>query len=154
MAKKSAGILAYRFSNGKPEFLLGHPGGPYHTLKDLGAWSIPKGEFTDEVPLAAAVREFEEETGFCPAGDFIELTPIRQAGGKDVYAFAIQYDLDPGKLVSNTFEIEWPPHSGRRQSFPEIDKAEWFTADVALLKINPKQAALINELLRKLGFGK
>lgn len=150
MARKSAGILAYRFNNGIPEFLLGHPGGPYHRKKDVGAWSIPKGGFTNEEPLAAAIREFEEETGVKPYGAFIELSPVKQAGGKDVYAFAVEFDFDPDNLVSNTFEIDWPPHSGVQQTFPEIDKVEWYPADIARLKINPKQASFINELLLKL----
>lgn len=150
MSKKSAGILAYRFHRGKPEFLLGHPGGPYHRQNDLGAWSIPKGEFTDEEPLTAAIREFEEETGARPEGNFIELTPIKQTGGKNVYAFAVEFDFDTTKLVSNSFEIEWPPHTGKRQAFPEIDRVEWFPANIALLKINPKQASLIHELLAKI----
>lgn len=150
MTKKSAGILAYRFTRGVPEFLLGHPGGPYHRKKDIGAWSIPKGEFTDEPPLAAAIREFEEETGIKPHGDFIELTPVKQAGGKEVYAFAVEFDFDPDNLISNTFQIEWPPLSGLQQTFPEIDKVEWFPADIARLKINPKQASFINELSLKL----
>ncbi len=129
-SKKSAGILLYRLVNETTEVLLVHPGGPFWSKKDLGAWSIPKGEFDeDENPLDAAIREMEEETGLKTSGDFIELTPLKQKSGKLVYAWALQKDIDPEKIKSNHFEIEWPPKSGTKRSFPEIDKAAWFEPD-------------------------
>lgn len=147
MAKQSAGILLYRMKDTKPEVLLVYPGGPYFSGKDAGNWSIPKGEFTEgEEPLAAAVREMEEETGYRPEGDFIELIPIQQKSGKKVYCWAVPGDLDPDTILSNTFEIEWPPKSGKRKSYPEIDKAEWFTIATAKLKINERQIPLLDEL--------
>ena len=151
MAKKSAGILLYRFSEGQLEILLGHPGGPFHARKDLGAWSIPKGEFENEVPFEAAKREFLEETGFEVEGEPIQLFPIKQAGGKIVYAWAVEQDIDAAKIKSNTFSLEFPPGSGSRNEYPEIDRAEWFPVPVALEKINPAQAALIRQLIKKLG---
>lgn len=152
MVKKSAGILPYRFVNGAPEVLLVHPGGPFWAKKDAGAWSVVKGEFTDdEEPLAAARREFEEETGVrLKDSRFIPLTPIKQKSGKTVYAWALQTDLDPGNITSNTFEMEWPPSSGKKQSFPEIDKAGWFTIKEAKEKILAAQSPLIDELLKKI----
>ena len=132
LPKPSAGLLMFRRCGGAPEVLLVHPGGPFWTKRDLGAWSIPKGEFApDEDPLAAARREFEEETGIAPAGEFIPLTPRRQPSGKLVHAWAFEADCDPATIVSNTFEIEWPPGSGRRQAFPEVDRAAWFPLDLA-----------------------
>jgi predicted NUDIX family NTP pyrophosphohydrolase len=145
MAKKSAGILAYRIKD-KMEVLLVHPGGPLWAKKDAGVWSIPKGEFTDEEPVAAARREFLEETGIAIDGDLTALTPITQKNGKTVYAFAIAADLDASVMQSNLFEWEWPPRSGRMQSFPEVDRAEWFAIDVAETKIIPAQVALLKEL--------
>src|SRR5436190_3780300 len=137
MAKQSAGILLYRISNKFPEVFLVHPGGPFWSKKDDGAWSIPKGEFeTNEEPLTAAKREFEEETGVAISGKFIELVPIKQKGGKIVYAWAVEGDIDPEKIQSNSFEIEWPPKSGKMKTFPEIDKASWFTLNDAFVKIN------------------
>lgn len=151
MSKKSAGILLYRLTNNVLEVLLAHPGGPFWTKKDLGAWSIPKGEFTDEeIPFEAAKREFQEETGVVVSGDSIELTPIKQNSGKIVYGFAMEGDLNPESLISNTFEIEWPPKSGKKQTFPEIDKFEWYTVTIAKQKINEFQSALIDELGKKL----
>jgi len=148
MEKKSAGILLYRLKNNLPEFFLVHPGGPFWAKKDLGSWSIPKGEFTDEEdPLTAAKREFHEETGTELTGEFIELKPVKQKSGKVVYAWALQSDIDPDKIFSNTFEIEWPPRSGKMQSFPEIDRGEWFSISVAKEKINQSQSALIDELV-------
>ena len=148
MKKKSAGILLYRFANGGLEVFLAHPGGPFWKNKDLEAWSIPKGEFEDnEEPLTAALREFEEETGKkLSAKNSFELTPVKQKSGKLIFAWAIEADIDPDKIVSNSFEVEWPPKSGKMQSFPEIDKAGWFSITEAKKKINPAQYALIEEL--------
>lgn len=133
------------------EVLLVHPGGPLWAKKDEGVWSIPKGEFEDhEDPLAAAGREFEEETGTTPRGDFIPLTPLRQRSGKIVFAWAVEGDFDPASLTSNTFSMEWPPKSGRQREFPEVDRAAWFTIDTAMRKILPGQAPFLSELEEKL----
>ena len=149
--KKSAGVLLYRFHNNLAEVLLVHPGGPFWAKKDLGAWSIPKGEFgVAEDPLDAAKRELEEETSIKADGNFIELTPVKQKSGKLIYAWALQKDIDPAVIRSNSFEIEWPPKSGIKKSFPEIDRAAWFTMDQARNKIIGGQAPLINELEAKL----
>lgn len=146
MTRKSAGLLLYRRRNGL-EVLLVHPGGPLWARKDEGAWSIPKGEIdAGEDPLLAARREFEEETGVPVSGDFVPLTPVRQAGGKLVYAWAVESDFDPATLRSGTFTLEWPPRSGRQREFPEVDRAEWFTIDDAKRKINPAQVTLLNQL--------
>lgn len=151
MAKKSAGILLYRLTNQILEVLIVHPGGPFWAKKDLGAWSIPKGEFTDEEnPLDAAIREFEEEMGQQIKGDFISMTPIKQNSGKIVYAFALERDFDETKIKSNTFTIEWPPKSGKQQEFLEIDKGEWFDFTTSKQKLNEFQAAIIDELVSKL----
>lgn len=148
MPKHSAGILLYRKTPSGPEFFLVHPGGPFFKNKDDGTWSIPKGEFTDdEDPLTAARREFEEETGVALNGNFIPLTPIKQKGGKTVQAWAVEGDIDHENITSNTFTIEWPPHSGKTAIFPEIDRAAWFSYDVAIVKINPAQIALIEETI-------
>jgi predicted NUDIX family NTP pyrophosphohydrolase len=149
--KRSAGILLYR-GTGERRLLLVHPGGPFWAKKDLGAWSIPKGEYDEgEDPLAVARREFEEELGSpSPAGDVIELGEIVQPSRKVITAFAIEGDLDPNKLKSNLFEMEWPPRSGRMQSFPEIDRAEWFTPHEARKKILPGQRPFIDRLLASL----
>jgi predicted NUDIX family NTP pyrophosphohydrolase len=137
----------YRRRGGALEVFLVHPGGPFWARKDAGAWSIPKGELDrTEEPLAVARREFTEETGFRAEGDVQPLAPITQAGGKVVHAFALEGNADPATLQSNTFSIEWPPRSGRQQSFPEVDRAAWFPLDVARRKINPAQAALLDEL--------
>jgi len=148
--KRSAGILLYRVVGGKLLVLLAHPGGPLWAQKDAGTWTIPKGEFHDEDALTAAKREFAEETGSEVQGEFRPLTPIRQKGGKVVHAFACQGEFDPNTLVSNTFEMEWPPRSGKRGSFPEIDRVEWMAVDRALEKIHPAQRELITELARLL----
>lgn len=148
---KSAGILLFRRNNKQIEFFLVHPGGPFWAKKDAGAWSIPKGEYGDEEDaLSAARREFEEETGQTVSGNFIPLQPLKQKGGKLVQAFAVEGDIDAGNIRSNTFEMEWPPRSGKRRSFPEVDRAGWFDAATAKEKINEKQAALVHELLDKL----
>jgi len=151
MTRKSAGILFFRFRNHVLEFLLVHPGGPFWKNKDLGAWSIPKGEFGDEEePLAAARREVSEELGIQPKGNFIPLSPVKQNSGKYIYAWALPYDIDPALIRSNTFDIEWPLKSGRKKQFPEVDKAAWFDAKEARNKINPGQTGLIEELESKL----
>jgi predicted NUDIX family NTP pyrophosphohydrolase len=147
VGKHSAGILLYRCVGGALQVLLVHPGGPFWRNKDAGAWSIPKGEVDEgEDPLAAARREFAEETGIALTGDFLALGEIKQKGGKVVTAFAHDRDIDPAAIKSNTFELEWPPRSGRRQVFPEIDKAEWFDVQTASNKINAGQAVLIERL--------
>lgn len=144
--KKSAGLLVYRFVNSVPEFLLAHPGGPFWKNKDSGAWSIPKGEFKDdEEPLAAAIREFKEETGSDISGNFIPLTPRKQKSGKTIYAWAVKGDPDVSQVKSNTFPLEWPPKSGRFTEIPEIDRAEWFDAGTAKEKIVPGQRDFISE---------
>lgn len=149
--KQSAGILLYRMKGSKAEVMLVHPGGPFWAKKDEGAWTIPKGEFEDdENPLDAALREFREETGIELSGKFIQLSPVKQKSGKMVYAWALQADVDAAKIRSNTFEIEWPPRSGKKQAFPEIDCAEWFGIEEAKRKINHRQIALIEELARML----
>jgi predicted NUDIX family NTP pyrophosphohydrolase len=146
-AKQSAGLLLHRERDGAVEVFLVHPGGPFWRNKDAGAWSIPKGEFdSSESPLAAARREFAEETGVCVDGTFHPLAPCRQKGGKTVLAFALRADLDAAAIRSNTFEMEWPPRSGRVQSFPEVDRAAWFTLEEARVRINPGQHALLEEL--------
>jgi predicted NUDIX family NTP pyrophosphohydrolase len=153
MAKQSAGLLLYRNRNEQLEVLLVHPGGPLWAKKDLGAWSIPKGEFDQEEPLLAARREFHEETGFqAPRGEYIPLKPVRQKSGKIVYAWAVEEEVDAEHIHSNNFEMEWPPRSGKAQSFPEIDRAAWFLVEEARQKINPAQAGLIQELLEILKF--
>jgi predicted NUDIX family NTP pyrophosphohydrolase len=147
MARTSAGLLMYRRREGALEVFLVHPGGPFWAKKDAGAWSIPKGEIdATEEPLTAARREFTEETGLSAEGAFRPLAPITQAGGKVVQAWAVEGDVDPEALQSNTFSIEWPPRSGRQRAFPEIDRAAWFPLEVAREKINPAQAALLDEL--------
>jgi predicted NUDIX family NTP pyrophosphohydrolase len=139
----------YRLREGVVEVLLAHMGGPFWAKKDLGAWSIPKGEFEPgEAPLAAAKREFEEETGFSVSGEFIPLIPIKQSGGKVVHIWAVVGDCDPSAIKSNTFMIEWPPRSGRQQAFPEIDRAEWFTLDIAIDKVTKGQRGFIEQLKR------
>ena len=134
------------------EVLLVHPGGPYWTKKDEGAWSLPKGEFGEgEDPLVAATREFEEETGNALSGEPVPLSPLRQRGGKVVHAWAVRGDFDPSALRSNTFSIEWPPRSGHRQDFPEVDKAAWMPIELALRMISPGQAPFLAELRDRLG---
>ena len=147
MAKTSAGLLMFRVSSGALQVLLVHPGGPFWAKKDERAWSIPKGELAaGEAPMTAARREFEEETGCRAQGPFIPLTPITQRGGKLVQAWAVEGDCDPAQLRSNLFSLEWPPRSGKRQQFPEVDRAEWFSVPVALQKIIPAQRGFVTEL--------
>ena len=152
MPKRSAGILLYRRPSGEPEVLLVHPGGPYWEKKDLGAWSIPKGEYDDaEDPRACALREFEEELGAPPPeGDLAALGTATQSGGKVVTAWAVEGDLDPAGARSNTFTLEWPPRSGRQQEFPEIDRADWFALDAARAKLVKGQVPLVDALAEKL----
>ncbi len=148
-AHRSAGILLFRRGERGLEVLLVHPGGPFWANRDAGAWSIPKGEFGDGEPaLDAARREFAEETGLAAAGDFIPLTPLRQRGGKIVYAWALEGDCDAAALRSNLFSMEWPPRSGRTREFPEADRAAWFTVDEARSKLLPGQVAFLDDLLR------
>jgi predicted NUDIX family NTP pyrophosphohydrolase len=152
MAKKnSAGILLHRLRGSGIEVFLAHPGGPFWATKDAGAWSIPKGQFeAGEDPLEAAKREFKEETGFAVEGNFIELTPVKQPGGKVVYAWAVMGDCEAESIKSNTFSLEWPPRSGKRKEFPEVDRAGWFTPEVAREKILKGQLNFLEELKRKI----
>jgi predicted NUDIX family NTP pyrophosphohydrolase len=147
LPKPSAGLLMFRRCGKRPEVFLVHPGGPFWTKRDLHAWSIPKGEFAPgEEPLAAARREFAEETGLVPEGEFVPLTPRRQPSGKVVHAFAFEGDCDATRVVSNTFVLEWPPGSGRRREFPEVDRAEWFPLEAAKQKLVSGQVGFIEEL--------
>jgi predicted NUDIX family NTP pyrophosphohydrolase len=149
MPKLSAGLLMYRGRGDGLQVLLVHPGGPFFAKKDDGAWSIPKGEADDgEDLLATACREFEEETGLEPIGPFRELSPVKLKSGKVVHAWAFEGDCDPGAIRSNTFTMEWPPRSGRKQEFPEIDRAAFFSLEEAAKRINPAQRALLDELGR------
>jgi predicted NUDIX family NTP pyrophosphohydrolase len=150
---QSAGILLHRGRGDRLEVLLVHPGGPAWARRDPGAWSIPKGEYLDgEDPLSAARREFEEELGTpAPAGDAADLGEIRQRAGKRVRAWALPGDLDAGAIVSNTFQMQWPPRSGMMMEIPEVDRAEWFTLDAAREKINPGQVPLLDRLEQLLG---
>lgn len=151
MGKQSAGILCYRKTDGIPEVLLVHPGGPFWKNKEDGAWSVPKGEFSDdEEALAAAVREFREETGLWVTGTFEALTPVKLSSGKIIFAWAIEADPDLSNFRSNTFSIEWPPRSGKQQSFPETDRIAWFDFETAGKKINAAQVRFITELGEKL----
>jgi predicted NUDIX family NTP pyrophosphohydrolase len=155
MPKRSAGILIYRGRGTALEVLLVHPGGPFWARKDDGAWSIPKGEYEpDEDPLASAIREFAEELGSPSpsegAGAYLDLGEVAQKGRKTIVAFAVAGDFDPATLKSNLFEMEWPPKSGRLQSFPEVDRAAWFTPEAASVKILPRQAPFIERLLARI----
>ena len=145
----SAGLLAFRRRR-ELEFLLAHPGGPYWARRDAGAWTIPKGSVESDELLAAAVREFNEETGFTARGPFIPLAPVRQKSGRTVHAFAFEADFDPETFSSNRFEMEWPPRSGQNRSFPEIDRLGWFHAREAQQKIIPYQRPFLQEIKTKL----
>lgn len=149
-ARHSAGLLLFRRRGERIEVLLGHMGGPYWADRDERAWSIPKGEYgPDEAPLAAARREFVEELGVAvPAGEVVELGEVRQSGGKTVVAFALEGDLDPDTVVPGTFELEWPPRSGRTRTFPEVDRVAWFDLAEAREKVVAAQAALLDRLAR------
>ncbi len=151
MSQTSAGILMFRLSPDL-ELFLAHPGGPYWTNKDEGAWSIPKGIIEEEEDtLKAAIREFKEEIGFTPSGNFIKLGSIKQKGGKVVHAWAVQEELpEDHEIKSNMFEVEWPPNTGKSQKFPEMDRAEFFAVETARNKINPAQAELIDRLVSRL----
>ncbi len=151
MKKLSAGILVYRRKAGAVEILLVHPGGPFWARKDEGAWSIPKGEYVQgEPPLAAAKREFFEETGFSADGDFQELGSFRQPSGKLITAFAVEGDCDAAAVRSNTFSMEWPPRSGRTAEFPEIDRAAWFSLEQGATKIAKGQRAILERLISRI----
>jgi predicted NUDIX family NTP pyrophosphohydrolase len=154
--RRSAGILLYRLRQGQVEVLLGHPGGPFFGRKDLGNWSIPKGEpGSDETDLElTARREFEEETGHrVPAGPLIDLGRVRQKGGKVVYAWAAEGDLDPAQATSNTFSFEWPPFSGRMKTYPEIDRVDWFAPEEARRRLKEAQLPLLDRLEAVLASG-
>jgi predicted NUDIX family NTP pyrophosphohydrolase len=154
MSSVSAGLLLYRFGDRGLELLLVHPGGPFWRNKDEGAWTIPKGELgAGEDALAAARREFHEETGFSASGPFIALGTVRLKSGKLIHAWACEGDVEPAELRSNTFIVEWPPRSGRRAEFPEIDRAQFFTPDEARKKLNLAQVPLVDELVKKLAGG-
>ncbi|RYD77447.1 MAG: NUDIX domain-containing protein [Sphingobacteriales bacterium] len=146
--KVSAGLLLFRKINNYLEFFLVHPGGPFFAKKDAGWWTVPKGELLEnEEPLIAAIREFEEETGFKLSGNFKELNPITQKGGKKVLCWAIESNVDALQVVSNTFEMEWPPRSGKYKIFAEVDKAAWFKYDEAAKLINEKQIPFLDEIV-------
>jgi predicted NUDIX family NTP pyrophosphohydrolase len=152
MPKRSAGVLMYKRSDRGLLVLLVHPGGPFWVSKDLGAWSMPKGEYADgEDAFAVARREFAEELGREASGDFWELGEIARPSRKVITAWAVEGDFDVRTATSNTFELEWPPKSGRRQSFPEVDRAEWFTLDEARRKILPGQHEFLDRLLARIG---
>jgi predicted NUDIX family NTP pyrophosphohydrolase len=145
--KQSAGILVYRIKDKALQVFLVHPGGPFWKNKDAGAWSVPKGEFLDtEDALAAAKREFMEETGQTIDGDFVRLSPVKLKSGKTVHAWAVEGDINEADINSNTFPLEWPPKSGKIIAVPEVDKAAWFDVATASERVNPAQIALINEL--------
>jgi predicted NUDIX family NTP pyrophosphohydrolase len=148
MPKKSAGLLMFRRRDSGVQVLLVHPGGPFWKKKDEGAWSIPKGEYTEgEDPLDAAKREFEEETGIKAQGDFIELGQIKQPSGKIIAAWAFQADCSPNAIRSNSFSMEWPPKSGRKQEFPEVDRADWFALPEARKRILKGQIEFLDRLM-------
>jgi len=152
MPQRSAGILLYRRRDGGVEVLLVHPGGPFWARKDEGAWSVPKGEYQDgEDPLAAAQREFAEETGARPQGEAVPLGSFRQSAVKIVHVWAVEGEFDPASLKSNTFSMQWPPRSGQTREFPEVDRAQWFAPAQAAKKILKGQRPVLEALLRHLG---
>jgi predicted NUDIX family NTP pyrophosphohydrolase len=154
MPKRSAGLLMYRRHNGQVEVFLVHLGGPFWAKKDMGAWSICKGEYAEsELPLEAAKREFQEETGFTAQGSFLELGVVQQASGKVVSAWAFEGDCDPGKLVSNHCQVEWPPRSGRRIEIPEVDRGGWFSIAAARERILKSQEPFLDRLSQMLNRG-
>jgi predicted NUDIX family NTP pyrophosphohydrolase len=149
MTKKrfSAGILLYKCQGTEISFFLVHPGGPFFAKKDEGWWTVPKGEVEDnESELEAAKREFQEETGYLPRGSFIRLDPVKQKSGKIVLCWAVEGDIDPERLISNNFQMEWPPKSGRIQTYPEIDSGAWFTMEEAKRKINVQQISFLAQI--------
>jgi predicted NUDIX family NTP pyrophosphohydrolase len=151
MAKRSAGLLMYRWHNGELQVFLVHPGGPFWAKKDIGAWSISKGEYLDgEIPLEAAKREFHEETGFAAQGTFLELGNAQQSGGKVVSAWAFEGDCDPAAMVSNRCQVEWPPRSGRMIEIPEVDRGDWFSISEARERILKSQAPFLDRLCQML----
>lgn len=152
--KKSAGLLIYRFREEQLEVFLVHSGGPFWKNKDTAAWSVPKGELEeDEEPLRAAMREFTEETGFAvPEGEPLALPALRQSAHKTIQVWCLKGDFDPSAICSNTFKLEWPPHSGQMLTFPEVDKAGWFDLDTAKVKLHKGQVPLIDQLVTALGF--
>jgi len=151
VSKRSAGILLYRRSKDELEIFLVHPGGPFWAKKDLGAWTIPKGEYTEnEEPLNAAIREFQEETGFSVSGEFLSLGTVRQLSGKVVSAWAVEGDCDPEKLISNTCEIDWPPRSGKKLEIPEVDRGAWFTIEQARESMLSSQTPFLDTLTQLL----
>ncbi len=153
MSKKSAGILMYRFRTEVIEVLLVHPGGPFWAKKDLGSWSIPKGEHKNaEDPFTVAKREFQEETGFQVDGNFLPLTSLKQPGGKIVSIWAVEGNCDASEIKSNTFLMEWPPRSEKKQEFPEVDRGEWYTIDMAKNKLLKGQVGFIEELCELLKY--
>ena len=153
MSVRSSGILLYRYENRALQVMLAHPGGPFWSKRDDGAWSIPKGMAAEgEEPLAAAKREFEEETGHAIVGDFIDLGELKQPSGKIVHAWALESDFDVETLESNTFTLEWPKHSGKVRAYPEIDRAAWFGTDEAKTKILKGQAAFLDRLAEIVGY--
>ena len=150
--KKSAGILLFRKASNGLEVFLGHPGGPLWAKKNEAAWSIPKGQVEgDEELLSAAIREFEEETGFSVSGDFIALKPLVQPSGKMIYAWALQLNVDPASFRSNCFSMEWPPKSGKMREFPEMDRADWFSMESARKHIGKGQVGFLTQLEKMLG---
>jgi predicted NUDIX family NTP pyrophosphohydrolase len=152
MAKFAAGLLMHRRRGPTLEVFLVHPGGPFWVNKDLGSWGIPKGEYTDEEnPFDAAKREFQEETGFTPDGDFVALGALKQPSGKTVIVWAVEGDCDPSDLKSNTCMIEWPPRSGQEMEIPEVDRGAWFNIDDARTRILKGQAPFLDRLLEKVG---
>jgi predicted NUDIX family NTP pyrophosphohydrolase len=154
MAKRSAGLLMYRRRSGQLEVFLVHPGGPFWAKKDMGAWSICKGEYAEsELPLEAAKREFQEETGFTAEGSFLELGLVQQASGKIVSAWAFEGDCDPGKLISNRCQVEWPPRSGRMIEIPEVDRGGWFSIEAARERILKAQGPFLDRLSQMLNQG-
>jgi predicted NUDIX family NTP pyrophosphohydrolase len=149
MPKKSAGLLMYRRRHGVLEVFLVHPGGPFWQKKDAGSWSIPKGEYTtEEDPLEVAKREFQEETGFKASGEFVSLASRKQPSGKIITAWAFEGNCDASTIKSNTFSMEWPPRSGKREEFPEVDRAGWFSIPDAKQKIIKEQSGFVDELVR------
>ncbi|MDV6343780.1 NUDIX domain-containing protein [Nitrosomonas sp. Is37] len=153
MSVHSAGIILYRFIESELQVMLVHPGGPFWAKKDDGAWSIPKGIYEkDEDPLAAAKREFREETGHEVDGMFIDLGEVKQPSRKIVHAWALKHDFDTSKIVSNLFSLEWPPHSGKIQQFPEVDRAQWFEVQEAREKILKGQRAFLERLIEQLDY--